>query len=70
MQNFDKQIVNELMRVCSAEEVLLVLLGEASDEVRSKVQTVARVLTDEWNDTGWSPQSANVDKLKDIFNVK
>ena len=69
MQNFDKQIINELMRVCSAEEVVLVLTGDADEDTVQKVQVVARVLTDEWNETGWNPQSSNVDNLKDMFNV-
>lgn len=68
MQNFDKQIINELLRVCSTEEVVLALLGEADKEVVEKVQVVARVLTDEWNEAAWTGGSNNTQKLNEIFS--
>lgn len=68
MRNYDNKIITELKKVCTAEEMVLVLLGEADWATKRKVQSVTQVLLDEYSDEGFSGGSKNINKLKDIFS--
>lgn len=68
MRNYDNKIITELKKVCTAEELVLVLIGEADWATKRKVESIAQVLLDEYNEGGFSGGSKNINKLKEIFS--
>lgn len=68
MRNYDNKIITELKKVCTAEEIVLTLIGEADWATKRKVQAVAQVLLDEYNGDGLSGGSKQINNLKDVFS--
>ena len=68
MRNYDNKIITELKKVCTAEELVLVLIGDADWPTKRKVASAAQVLLDEYNEEGLTGGSKNINKLKDIFS--
>lgn len=68
MKKYDNKIITELQKVCTAEEIVLVLVDEADEELRRKVQTVTSVLLDEFTFDGYDDGSKNIESLKGLFS--
>ena len=65
MENFNKKVITEALKVVTAEEMINAILGN-DETARRKLQTVVRVLHDEYNESPWVGNASEVSRLNNI----